>query len=357
MTRRTATSTTAAVLLAALLAVALLLPVPYVTMRPGPTRNVLAMAAGDGDAKVVSIEGRRTYPTDGSLRMTTVSVTSPDDSIGIGEAVRAWLSPDEAVLPRSSVYPDTQTAEEAQEESALQMVASQEVAVAAALRLLGEEVPESAEVRAVTPGGPADGVLEVGDLIVAVDGEAPRTADAATAAIRDRSIGDDVELTVSRDGSEETVTLTTVESPPDDNGDTYPLVGITPGIYYDLPIDVEINLPKNIVGPSAGTIFALAIYDSLTPGPLLQDASVAGTGVIDGDGQVGPIGGIQQKIVGAFEAKASTFLVPGGNCAEALGADVEDGAIRLVRIDDLAGAVDALQALAEDPDAEVPGCE
>lgn len=355
VTRRTATSTTAAVLLAALVAVALLLPVPYVTMRPGPTRNVLAMAA-DGDARVVSIDGRRTYPTSGSLRMTTVSVTSPDDSIGIGEAVRAWLSPDEAVLPRSSVYPETQTAEEAQEESAMQMVASQEVAVAAALRLLGEPVDESAEVVAVDPEGPADGVLQPGDVIVAVDGEAPRSATAAIDAIRDRSVGDDVELTVRRGESEKTVTLTTIESPPDDNGDTYPLVGVTPGVFYDLPVDVQINLPKNIVGPSAGTIFALAIYDSLTPGPLLEDASVAGTGEITANGKVGPIGGIQQKIVGAFDAGATTFLVPGANCAEALGASVEDGEIRLVRIDDLSGAVDALEALAENPDAEVPEC-
>ncbi len=362
MTRRTATVTTASVLLVALVCVAFLLPVPYVTVRPGPTRDVLAMSRGvvDGgeSAPVVSIEGRRTYPTEGSLRLTTVSVTSPDDSVGIGEAFQAWLSPDDAVLPREAVYPEDQTPDEAEELSATQMADSQELAAAAALRLLGADVPEQATVATVEPGAPADGVLRAGDVILSVDGERAASAEDTLAAIRDREIGDDVRLTVGRGDSEEQVSVTTAESPSPDpeTGETYPVVGITAGVTYDLPVDVQINLSNAIGGPSAGSVFALAIYDELTPGSLIDGLAVAGTGEISADGVVGRIGGIQQKVVGAVDAGAEIFLVPAGNCAEAVGVGIDPDAIRLVEVADLESAVDSLRMLSEDPDADVPSC-
>ena len=64
------------------------------------------------------------------------------------------------------------------------------------------------------------------------------------------------------------------------------------------PFDVSVNISPDIGGPSAGLMFSLAIYDTLTPGSLTDDEIVAGTGEIAPDGTVGPIGGIQQKIVG-----------------------------------------------------------
>ena len=73
---------------------------------------------------------------------------------------------------------------------------------------------------------------------------------------------------------------------------------------------MTVNLGQDIGGPSAGTAFALAIYDKLTPGPLLDGKHVAGTGTIDALGQVGAIGGIQQKIAGAKNDGATVFLVP-----------------------------------------------
>lgn len=347
--------TTAAVLLVLLVCVAFLLPVPYVTMRPGPTRDVLAM--GDG-TPVVSVDGRRTYPTEGSLRLTTVSVTSPDDSIGIGEAVQAWLSPQDAVLPRDAVYPEDQSPDEAERESATQMADSQDLAAAAALRLLGEPVPEHAQVLAVDQGSPADGVLRPGDVVLGVDGRTTRTAADTVRAIRDRAVGDDVRLSIRRGGSRQQVTVgTEAGAEPDPRtGETYPVVGITPGVTYDVPVDVRINLSETIGGPSAGTVFALAIYDELTPGPLVGDLSVAGTGEITADGSVGRIGGIQQKVVGAVDAGAEVFLVPSGNCTEAVGADVDTGDVTLVDVTDLASAVDSLEELADDPDADVPTC-
>ena len=350
MTRRTATLTTAAVVLVVLTCVAILLPVPYVTLRPGPTRNVLASPGG---TPIVDISGHKTYPTDGSLSLTTVSVTSAGQDVGLLEAFRAWFSPDDAIVPRDAIYAPDQSVQEAEQESAVQMSTSQEVAAVAALRLLGDRIPEELKVTVVDPSGPSEGSLEEGDRIVAVDGERVVTADKGLAAIRDRDPGDDVEITVLRDGDRHSYTLTTVASPDDD---TVPIIGVQVGVDYDLPFEVKINLGADIGGPSAGTVFALAIYDKLTKGSLTGGMDVAGTGSILADGSVQEIGGIQQKIVGADQAGASIFLVPANNCEEAAGSEVDPDGITLVKVETLGDAVDALTALAEDPSADVPTC-
>ncbi len=351
MTRRTTTLTTAAVVLAVLVCVAFLLPVPYVTMRPGPTQNVLA--SSDGGAPIVEIRGHKTYPTDGSLSLTTVSVTSAGQQINLVEAFQTWFSSDDALVPRDVIYDPDQSVQEAEAESATQMADSQEVAAVAALRLLGDHVREIDSVGEVQSGGPADGELEEGDVFVSVDGQRESDSQAFIAAIRDREPGDDVDLQVRRDGERVDVTLTTQPSPDDPD---VPVIGVGVTVDFDLPFDVAINLGGGIGGPSAGTVFALAIYDKLTPDSLTGGHDIAGTGSITPDGLVGPIGGIQQKIAGAEEQGISVFLVPEANCEEALGADVDVDAITLVEVKDLGDAVDALTALADDEDADVPTC-
>ena len=128
------------------------------------------------------------------------------------------------------------------------------------------------------------------------------------------------------------------------------------GVTYDLPVDVEVNLSGAIGGPSAGSVFALAIFDELTRGSLLDGMAVAGTGEVSADGVVGSIGGIQQKVIGARDAGAEVFLVPADNCAEAAGAGVDPEEVLLVEVTDLRSAVDTLQALSEDREADVPTC-
>jgi len=346
--RRSATSTTAAVVLVVLTCVALLLPVPYVTLRPGPTRDVLATV---DDAPIVEIDGHRTYPTNGSLSLTTVSVTSAAQDVGLLEAFQAWFSSTDAIVPRDAIYPPDQSAEEAEQESADQMASSQELSAVAALRLLGDRVPEKLMVTVVDEDGPSAGSLRQGDRIVEVDGEDVVTADQGLADLRAREPGADVEIAVRRDGQRRVVTLTTEPSPDDEST---PVIGIQVGVDYTLPFDIRINLGDDIGGPSAGTVFALAVYDRLTPGSLIGGMDVAGTGSILADGSVQAIGGIQQKIVGAERAGANVFLVPAANCEEALGGDVDD--ILLVEIATLGDAVDALTALVDDPGAEVGTC-
>ncbi len=110
------------------------------------------------------------------------------------------------------------------------------------------------------------------------------------------------------------------------------------------PFTLEIKLDE-IGGPSAGLMFTLGIIDKLTPEDLTGGKVVAGTGTIDGDGNVGEIGGIPQKLVGAKRAGAQVFLVPEGNCEEAK-QNAVDGLpmYRVATLDDALSALEAMRA-------------
>lgn len=122
----------------------------------------------------------------------------------------------------------------------------------------------------------------------------------------------------------------------------------------DLPFEVSVNIDDGIGGPSAGLMFSLSIYDTLTPGSLTGGEIIAGTGTVDALGTVGPIGGIQQKIVAARDAGAELFLVPADNCGEALGAPRGD--LRLVKVESTKDAITSLESWVDDHDADLPTC-
>jgi Lon-like protease len=351
MTRRTVSSVLVVVLLVGLVSAAAFLPVPYVTMSPGPTVDVLSEVDGD---QVIDVEGADTYPTDGELRLTTVSVTSPDVDVSLVEAMSAWFDRTRAVYPRDVIYPPEQSVEDVRRESSVQMVSSQDTAISVALRELGFDLPLLTEVLGVAEGSPAEGKLEPRDYVLEVDGRVIEDVAQVSEEIQRSGAGEPVEFVVRRDGERRTVTVTP-EPSEDDPGRA--VVGIEIGTGYDFPFDVSVNLDDGIGGPSAGLIFALAVYDTLTPGALTDGTNIAGTGTIDGNGAVGPIGGIQQKIVAAADAGAEVFLVPPANCAAALGAGVGEDEIRLVRAETMHEAVESLEAYADDPDADLPSCE
>lgn len=91
----------------------------------------------------------------------------------------------------------------------------------------------------------------------------------------------------------------------------YPNAGYEKLTVKDISVDV-----KNTGGPSGGMIFTLAIIELLTKESLLNGRSVAGTGTISEDGAIGPIGGIEEKLVAAKRAGVELFLAPEENCAE-----------------------------------------
>ncbi|MBA2464359.1 MAG: PDZ domain-containing protein [Nocardioidaceae bacterium] len=350
MTRRTLSSVVVVSLLVGLLVAAAFLPVPYVTMSPGPTVDVFAEADG---RPVIDVEGAETYPTEGALRLTTVSVTSPGVEISLVEALSAWFDGTRAVYPREVIYPPDQTAEDVERESSVQMVSSQDTAVAVALAELGYDLEMRTEVLGVTKDAPADGELLPRDRLLEINGVQITDVAQVAEAVQRTGVGETAEFVVRREGESRTIRIETVAAEDDPER---AVVGIEIGNGYDFPFDVRVRIDEQIGGPSAGLIFSLAIYDTLTPGALTGGDAIAGTGTIDPEGAVGAIGGIQQKVVAAADAGAEVFLVPAGNCDAARAADVREDEIRLVRIETMHQAVKALETYTDDQSADLPGC-
>jgi PDZ domain-containing protein len=241
------------------------------------------------------------------------------------------------VVPIDAVYPDGQTDEEADEESAAEMANSQQEAVAAAFEEL--DIAYQVIVNGVIEGSPADGVLEVGDRLVSANGTPIEGITDLRQAIAENGTDRAMTLAVGRAGHQLLLTVTPVPASADD---PTPIIGIQGG--YEFPFEVTIRL-ENVGGPSAGTMFALAVYDKLTEGPLTGGLVVAGTGTIRADGTVGPIGGIRQKMYGALDAGATVFLAPESNCDEVTGHIPEGLAVYAVAtLDDALEIVETVSA-------------
>ncbi len=315
-------------------------PSPYVVERPGPVFDTLGeVKDADGDpVPLIDIPDETTYPTSGRLDMLTVYIDgSRERPLSWLDIAYAWFNPSRTVLPVDAVYPNGQTDEEADEQSAAAMDTSQQDAVAAALAELGIEFGSVFVVADVIEGTPSEGLLEAEDEILTADGGPVETVEELRAAIAAAGVGTPVELGIRRDGVERTVVVT-----PAAGDDGSPVIGVYAASRYDFPVEVDIRL-QNVGGPSAGMMFALAIFDKLTPGELAGGEHIAGTGTIAADGRVGAIGGIVQKMYGAQNAGAEWFLAPAANCDDVAGripGDLEVFAVST--FDEAIGVVEAI---------------
>ena len=341
MSRRTLTLLLASVLSVVLSAGAVQARVPYVALAPGPTYDTLGEVDGE---PLLKIEGRPTFPTEGRLELTTVGV---EPRLTLFEALGGWLDRERAVVPREVVFPPGRTEEEVDRETAEQMAASQNSAVSAAARQLGFRTADVV-VDGVAAGAPADGRLRKGDVLRTVDGRPLRDAADLRAAVAGGEVGDVVRIGFERDGRSSAVELRTAAS---DDGEPRPVIGVvTREEPVDAPFEVEITL-ADVGGPSAGLMFALGILDKLDEPSLTGGSYVAGTGEITAQGEVGPIGGIAQKLIAAKAKGADAFLVPAGNCDEAV-RSAPDG-LPLVEVGSLSQALTALEALREGEQPEL----
>jgi Lon-like protease len=341
MSRRSLTLIIASVGVIAALAIAVLVPVPYVILGPGPTLNTLGKDSSG--QPLITITGHPTYPTTGHLNMVTVGYQGgPGVNINIFSALAAWLNPHEAVVPESELFAPGQSAQEAQQQDTQEMTGSQQDATAAALTEL--HIPYQPVVAQAQPGYPAYGKLRAGDVITAVDGTPVTSEPALTALINAHPAGTVLTLTILRGGRTEQVQMATKQV----GGDQ--VIGVEIG-RFKFPFTVKFNVGE-IGGPSAGTMFALGIIDKLTPMNLTGGRFIAGTGEITPSGQVQAIGGIQQKMVGARDAGATVFLAPASNCSDVRGA-IPAG-LQVVKISTLDQAVTELEAL--EAGRSVPSC-
>jgi len=313
---------------------AAVLPVPYVALRPGTVRPV---------TEQVLVEGAPSHPPEHSIAYTTVSVGDAT----LLEALVGWWDDDVDVVPEEVIRGD-RDADENRRYNAQLMDTSKLLATAVALEHLGYEVAvrtSGTVVRQIAPDAPAASVLELDDVIVAVDGQPVDAPDEVGELLQPGGPGASHRLTVERPpGSGTTVDLeiATIAAPDDP---ARAIVGIAVEdriVGADLPIDVLID-SGTVGGPSAGLAFTLAVIDVLTPGELTGGHLVATTGTIRLDGTVGPVGGAVQKAVGVRDAGYEVFLVPPAELDEVRATIGDD--LTVIGVGTLAEALEALESL------------
>jgi len=329
-----------AFLATAMLIGAAVIPLPYYLFKPGSVRDT---------EPLISVEGTDTFPSDGSIAYTTVSLRQAT----LLRLAQGWLDDDIDIYTRQEVL-GGRNVDENRQVNLRMMDNSKQVATQVALERLGYDVKVTMGevVDEVAPNMPADGVLKPNDTIVAIDGQRFDDSEDRSRLLAGHAPGDTVTLTVQPlTGKEKDVPLTLAPSPDDPNRGVIGVTLFPVVLSYDFPIDVQIDT-GDVGGPSAGLAFTLALLDDLTPGDLTGGHDVAATGTIASDGTVGPVGGTGQKAAAVRATGAELFLVPRADYADAVAHAGDD--LKVVAVDDLDDALDALADLGGNADELTP---
>ena len=289
-------------------------------------------------APLLDVEGSQAQVDDGGIYFVDVLVRKATLFERFFPSIRDGAT----LVPAEQLNPTGVSDDVRREGNLREMSRSQRIAAAVALRALGRSVkarPTGAFVANVLPSGPATGVLRHGDVIVAVGGKPVTTPQQLRGRIGPKTPGTVVELTVKRGERVQRFRLKTAAA-----SDGRAVVGIEvePEVDVLLPIDVTIDA-GDVGGPSAGLAFALAIMEKLGR-DVDHGRKVAATGELELDGDVLPIGGVEQKTIGAERADVDVFLVPAGDNATEARRHADD-----VRVVGVKTFQQALRALATAP--------
>lgn len=328
-------------LLVALVLGVFAIPVPYLTLSPGPVCDTVGLpdktdcqstfATGLIQITPASLVHNRTNDV---LALTTVE---EDDTPTLSDALQSYFSTSQAVLPREVLFPPGESTQQATQQENSEMAMSQDTATVAALTHIGLV---RVTVTQVVPGGPSSGVLRVGDVLTSLDGAPLGNKEVLITELETIHPGRVVTVGYIRAGMHGSASVTTGNNP-QAKGVAFLGVGLSDDFADGITVKVGL---KGIGGPSAGLMLALGILDELSPTSLTGGRVVAGTGTIDDLGNVGAIGGIQQKMYAArHDEHATIFLAPAGDCSEAKGA-IPEG-LQVVSVNTLTDALRDLAAL------------
>ncbi|MGI8663987.1 MAG: YlbL family protein [Acidimicrobiales bacterium] len=293
-------------IVASVLIAASLIKVGYVVISPGrayPTNDRVSLGGG-----------QQPFTPGGVIDFVTVSEKVDVTAL---EKVIAERDPDAQVSPAKQELGGRSPKEDAAL-NLLLMRSSKDTAAFVALSKIGYAVPTEslgAVVTEISPGSPASAAgLLPGDSITAIDGAAIASSQALRDAVAAHRSGDHVTFTVMQAQGDPRAVAVALADKPDSAGVGFLGVGTTDLVIPDLPFPVTLRT-DDVGGPSAGLAFTLAIIDLLTPGELTGGGAVAVTGTISADGTVGPIGGIEQKVVTVERSDdhPQLFLVPADN--------------------------------------------
>lgn len=259
--------------------------------------------------------------------------------------------------------------QELQAQGFLQMSDAKQAAEAAAFRAIGWTIPATNSgtvINGVIAPSPAKTAgLHVGDEIVGVNESTIRTECQLISYTHDLAPGTALTLkvervTISNQGalsysSTSSVKLTTGTVPnlevgssgcPGVSGIEKSFLGVQleDGFDFKLPATVSINT-ADIGGPSAGLAMTLTLINELSRGSLTGHHVIAVTGTIDAQGNVGPVGGVEEKTVAVHRAGAKYFFVPDGGGDVAAARDAHQPDLKIIPVTTLQQVLRDLQAL------------
>lgn len=306
------------------------LAVPYAAEGPGPTYNTLGEIDG---TEVVTVEGVPTYEVTGNLNMTTVSLRT---HMTLSQILSRWLFSEDKVVPLETMIPPGRTPDEIKESNRVAFNTSEANATVAALKYL--EMPVQVEIADVVPDSPAFGPLHQGDVITTVDSTPVTAPSEIQEIVKSKQPGTPLAISFDRGGETKTEVVNLANNP---QAQDQAFLGVLMRSEGVGGVNVKYNL-EDVGGPSAGLMFSLAVVDKLSSDQINGGKFVAGTGTIQEDGTVGPIGGIAHKVRAAREAGAEVFLAPEKNCAEAT--SQENPGITILKVKNLEQAIDQMAA-------------
>jgi PDZ domain-containing protein len=277
-----------------------LVRLPYFVIQPGVAQDV---------EPLIHVQQHQVYPSDGHLLLTAVQLYQPN----VYQALWAWIDKTRSVVPEGDILAPGESQEQEFQRARSQMDTSKiDAAVVALSKYTGypDRHGQGVLVESVLPGSPADGKLFAGDLIMELDGRPVRDEDDLGLHIRAAGVGNPITFKIMAAGETHQVEVTPVRDPTRQ----VPIVGVFTVNNFPFPVSIDSG---DIGGPSAGLMWTLGLVDLLTPGDLTGGKVVAGTGTIELDGGIGPIGGISEKVVAAERAGAVVFFAPAEEASEA----------------------------------------
>ena len=263
----------------------------------------------------IEIENVETYEYDGNLYQLTVRRDEAN------YFVYAWarLNSQIDLYPREVILPDGVTPQELSEISIQNMVTSENVAIAVALDSLDYEIESEGDgvlVVGLLDDSPVKDKLVKNDLIISINNELVRSASEFISMLRTYEIGDIVNIGLIRNEQELTIETKLIEHVEYENEPMVGFLASTPNQQFIFPFEVDIKT-GNVGGPSAGMMMALNVYNLLTEDDITNGKKIAGTGTIEIDGSIGPVGGVKQKVIASKRANAGLILVTIANYEEA----------------------------------------
>lgn len=330
-----------ALVLVTLISVGSWIELPYFYQTPGSAIEL---------APIVSVAGGY-HEEKGALMMTTVSLNRTN----VWEYLYANVNPQMELLEVKQVKAHNETDEQYFQRQKVNMVRSQQKAIKVAFEKAHIPIQikeEGAMVQFFIAGMTAEKVLEPGDTIIAVDQQPIYTSEALTKTLNAKKAGEKANLTVMRDTKTLELDIELVLFPEQyqTTGEKRAGIGIlSPETKLTITPSKEVTFStEDIGGPSAGLMFTLELINQLTEQDITNGRRIAGTGTMELDGSVGPIGGAKHKVIAADRAGAQVFFAPDdgtptSNYQEALKSATDKGLkIEVVPITSIQDALDYL---------------